>query len=280
MKRIGAHVSASGGVANAPLNAQNIAADAFALFVKNQRQWSAKPLSQKDIDEFKLNLNKANIKPEHILAHNSYLVNLGHPDADARAKSFNSFLDEIRRCEALGIELINFHPGSHLKQISEDECLELIAQQMNNLLKNSSNIKLVIENTAGQGSNLGYKFEHLAALINMSQDSSRVGVCIDTCHLFASGYDIRDDESYAKTMSEFDRIVGYKYLSGMHINDSKVALGSRKDRHDSLEMGMIGKQAFKFIMNDPKIDEIPLILETIDESIWADEIKMLRDFID
>lgn len=280
MKRIGAHVSASGGVANAPLNAQNIAADAFALFVKNQRQWSAKPLSQKDIDEFKSNLNKANIKPEHILAHNSYLVNLGHPDADARAKSFNSFLDEIRRCEALGIELINFHPGSHLKQISEDECLELIAQQMNNLLKNSSNIKLVIENTAGQGSNLGYKFEHLAALINMSQDSSRVGVCIDTCHLFASGYDIRDDESYAKTMSEFDRIVGYKYLSGMHINDSKVALGSRKDRHDSLGVGMIGKEAFKFIMNDPKIDEIPLILETIDESIWADEIKMLRDFID
>ena len=280
MKRIGAHVSASGGVANAPLNAQNIAADAFALFVKNQRQWSAKPLSQKDIDEFKSNLNKANIKPEHILAHNSYLVNLGHPDADARAKSFISFLDEIRRCEALGIELINFHPGSHLKQISEDECLELIAQQMNNLLKNSSNIKLVIENTAGQGSNLGYKFEHLAALINMSQDSSRVGVCIDTCHLFASGYDIRDDESYAKTMSEFDRIVGCKYLSGMHINDSKVALGSRKDRHDSLGVGMIGKEAFKFIMNDPKIDEIPLILETIDESIWADEIKMLRDFID
>ncbi|WP_096024906.1 deoxyribonuclease IV [Campylobacter lanienae] len=280
MKRIGAHVSASGGVANAPLNAQNIAADAFALFVKNQRQWSAKPLSQKDIDEFKSNLNKANIKPEHILAHNSYLVNLGHPDADARAKSFNSFLDEIRRCEALGIELINFHPGSHLKQISEDECLELIAQQMNNLLKNSSNIKLVIENTAGQGSNLGYKFEHLAALINMSQDSSRVGVCIDTCHLFASGYDIRDDESYAKTMSEFDKIVGYKYLSGMHINDSKGALGSRKDRHDSLGVGMIGKQAFKSIMNDPKIDEIPLILETIDESIWADEIKMLRDFID
>lgn len=280
MKRIGAHVSASGGVANAPLNAQNIAADAFALFVKNQRQWSAKPLSQKDIDEFKSNLNKANIKPEHILAHNSYLVNLGHPDADARAKSFNSFLDEIRRCEALGIELINFHPGSHLKQISEDECLELIAQQMNNLLKNSSNIKLVIENTAGQGSNLGYKFEHLAALINMSQDSSRVGVCIDTCHLFASGYDIRDDESYAKTMSEFDRIVGYKYLSGMHINDSKGALGSRKDRHDSLGVGMIGKEAFKFIMNDPKIDEIPLILETIDESIWVDEIKMLRDFID
>ncbi|WP_261517539.1 deoxyribonuclease IV [Campylobacter lanienae] len=280
MKRIGAHVSASGGVANAPLNAQNIAADAFALFVKNQRQWSAKPLNQKDIDEFKSNLNKANIKPEHILAHNSYLVNLGHPDADARAKSFNSFLDEIRRCEALGIELINFHPGSHLNQISEDECLELIAQQINNLLKNSSNIKLVIENTAGQGSNLGYKFEHLAALINMSQDSSRVGVCIDTCHLFASGYDIRDDESYAKTMSEFDRIVGYKYLSGMHINDSKGALGSRKDRHDSLGVGMIGKEAFKFIMNDPKIDEIPLILETIDESIWADEIKMLRDFID
>ena len=279
MKRIGAHVSASGGVANAPQNAANIKADAFALFVKNQRQWSAKPLTQKDINDFKSNLAKANIKPKHILAHNSYLINLGHPDEEARAKSFNAFLDEINRCQELGIELINFHPGSHLKQISEDECLELIASQMNSLLERSSNIKLVIENTAGQGSNLGYKFEHLAALIAMSKDSSRVGVCIDTCHLFASGYDIRDGNSYAQTMAQFDKIVGYKYLSGMHINDSKGALGSRKDRHDSLGLGLIGKEAFRCIMNDPNIDEIPLILETIDESIWADEIQMLRNFI-
>lgn len=279
MKRIGAHVSASGGVANAPQNAANIKADAFALFVKNQRQWSAKPLTQKDINDFKLNLAKANIKPKHILAHNSYLINLGHPDEEARTKSFNAFLDEINRCQELGIELINFHPGSHLKQISEDECLELIASQMNSLLERSSNIKLVIENTAGQGSNLGYKFEHLAALIAMSKDSSRVGVCIDTCHLFASGYDIRDSNSYTQTMAQFDKIVGYKYLSGMHINDSKGALGSRKDRHDSLGLGLIGKEAFKCIMNDPNIDEIPLILETIDESIWADEIQMLRNFI-
>ncbi len=279
MKRIGAHVSASGGVANAPQNAANIKADAFALFVKNQRQWSAKPLTQKDINDFKSNLAKANIKPKHILAHNSYLINLGHPDEEARAKSFNAFLDEINRCQELGIELINFHPGSHLKQISEDECLELIASQMNSLLERSSNIKLVIENTAGQGSNLGYKFEHLAALIAMSKDSSRVGVCIDTCHLFASGYDIRDSNSYTQTMAQFDKIVGYKYLSGMHINDSKGALGSRKDRHDSLGLGLIGKEAFKCIMNDPNIDEIPLILETIDESIWADEIQMLRNFV-
>ncbi|WP_086254766.1 deoxyribonuclease IV [Campylobacter vicugnae] len=279
MKRIGAHVSASGGVANAPQNAANIKADAFALFVKNQRQWSAKPLTQKDINDFKSNLAKANIKPKHILAHNSYLINLGHPDEEARTKSFNAFLDEINRCQELGIELINFHPGSHLKQISEDECLELIASQMNSLLERSSNIKLVIENTAGQGSNLGYKFEHLAALIAMSKDSSRVGVCIDTCHLFASGYDIRDSNSYTQTMAQFDKIVGYKYLSGMHINDSKGALGSRKDRHDSLGLGLIGKEAFKCIMNDPNIDEIPLILETIDESIWADEIQMLRNFV-
>ncbi|MBQ8609084.1 MAG: deoxyribonuclease IV [Campylobacter sp.] len=279
MKRIGAHVSASGGVANAPQNAANIKADAFALFVKNQRQWSAKPLTQKDINDFKSNLAKANIKPKHILAHNSYLINLGHPDEEARTKSFNAFLDEINRCQELGIELINFHPGSHLKQISEDECLELIASQMNSLLERSSNIKLVIENTAGQGSNLGYKFEHLAVLIAMSKDSSRVGVCIDTCHLFASGYDIRDSNSYTQTMAQFDKIVGYKYLSGMHINDSKGALGSRKDRHDSLGLGLIGKEAFKCIMNDPNIDEIPLILETIDESIWADEIQMLRNFV-
>lgn len=278
MKRIGAHVSASGGVANAPKNAANIGADAFALFVKNQRQWSAKPLTQSDISQFKANLVSANIKPSCILAHNSYLVNLGHPNESARAKSFYSFLDEIERCEALGIELINFHPGSHLKQISEDECLELIAKEMNSLLERSSNIKLVIENTAGQGSNLGYKFEHLAALIAMSKDPSRVGVCIDTCHLFASGYDIKDEQSYTKTMAEFDKIVGFKYLSGMHINDSKGALGSRKDRHDSLGVGLIGEQAFRCIMKDDRIDEIPLILETIDETIWADEIKMLRDF--
>ena len=212
MKRIGAHVSASGGVANAPQNAANIKADAFALFVKNQRQWSAKPLTQKDINDFKSNLAKANIKPKHILAHNSYLINLGHPDEEARTKSFNAFLDEINRCQELGIELINFHPGSHLKQISEDECLELIASQMNSLLERSSNIKLVIENTAGQGSNLGYKFEHLAALIAMSKDSSRVGVCIDTCHLFAIQFG--RGREYDTSIEEYKNIVN-KVNSGV-----------------------------------------------------------------
>ena len=277
MKYIGAHVSASGGVENAPLNAAKIGANAFALFVKNQRQWEAKPLTAENIEKFKTNLKAVDIEPRHVLPHNSYLINLGHFDKAQREKSVTAFLDEIRRVEALGLETINFHPGSHLREINEEECLENISQSVNFLLRNSSGVKLVIENTAGQGSNVGYKLEHLAYIINRCDDDERIGVCIDTCHTFAAGYDLTKLEFYNEFMYNFDKIVGLKYLSAMHLNDSKFALGCKKDRHESLGKGFLGLESFKCIMQDSRTDDIPLILETIDESIWADEIKLLKN---
>lgn len=279
MKRIGAHVSASGGVQNAPLNAKKIGADAFALFVKNQRQWNAKPLDEKSIQEFKKNLQDSNILPEHILPHDGYLINLGHPDEEAREKSLNAFIDEIQRVDALALKLLNFHPGSHLKLISEERCLKNISESINKAILNTKNVVLVIENTAGQGSNLGYKFEHLAYLIKNCVDKNRIGVCIDTCHAFAGGYDFRQKSAYEKTMQEFDKIIGYKFLRGMHLNDTKNELGIKKDRHESLGKGFLGLESFENIMNDKNIDEIPLILETIDEEIWPDEIRLLRSMI-
>lgn len=279
MKYIGAHVSASGGVFNAPINAQNIGAKAFALFTKNQRRWDAKALDAKTIDKWFLELEKSKIETKHILPHNSYLINLGHPDSEAREKSLNSFIDEVQRCEILALDKLNFHPGSHLRKISEEECLDYIVESMNTTLDKTRGVKLVLENTAGQGSNLGYKFEHLAYIIDKIEDKERVGVCIDTCHMFTAGYDIRTREAYDKTWDEFEKIVGFEYLSGMHINDSKPELGSRVDRHDSLGEGKIGWDAFKFLMNDPRMDDIPLVLETIDESIWAQEIETLYSFI-
>jgi deoxyribonuclease-4 len=248
-----------------------IGAKAFALFTKNQRQWAAKPLDSETIDTFKLNLEKSGILPKHVLPHDSYLINLGHPEIEKRDKSFNAFVDEVERCMLLGLDRLNFHPGSHLKQMSEEECLDAIAANMNRTLEQTSGVSLVLENTAGQGSNLGWHFEHLAHIIDKIEDKSRVGVCIDTCHMFTAGYDIR-------TRAEFDKVVGFKYLMGMHINDSKPDLGSHVDRHHSLGEGKIGLDAFRFIMNDERMDDIPLILETIDESIWDKEIELLYSF--
>ena len=275
MKFIGAHVSSSGGVFNAPLNAIKIGAKAFALFTKNQRQWVAKPLDEESIAKFKANLELSEILPKYVLPHDSYLINLGHPDSEKREKSLNAFIDELNRCDQLGLDKLNFHPGSHLKQISEEECLENIAESMNEAIRKTKNVKLVIENTAGQGSNLGYKLEHLGYLIENCIDRDRVGVCLDTCHFFTSGYDIRNAQTYEQSMKKFDTIVGFEYLAGMHLNDSKPDLGSRVDRHDSIGKGKIGLEAFSLIMNDERIDDIPMILETIDDSIWAQEIKLL-----
>ena len=280
MKYVGAHVSASGGVYNAPINAMAIGAKAFALFTKNQRQWAAKELDIKTIDKWFKELEKSGIQTKHILPHDSYLINLGHPELEARAKSFDGFVHEIQRCEILKLDRLNFHPGSHLRKISEDECLNNIAVSMNRAIDITKDVKLVIENTAGQGSNLGYKFEHLAYIIDKIEDKSRVGVCIDTCHMFTAGYDIRTREAYDKTWNSFDEIVGRKYLMGMHINDSKPPLGSRVDRHDSLGVGKIGWDAFSFIMNDQRMDDIPLVLETINEEIWSQEIKALYDLVE
>ena len=279
MKYIGAHVSASGGVFNAPINAKALGAKSFALFTKNQRQWVAKPLDEETITLFKKNLDLAEILPQHVLPHDSYLINLGHPEIEKREKSLDAFIDELQRCEQLGLDRLNYHPGSHLKKISTEECLEYISNSMNTALEQTNGVKLVIENTAGQGSNLGFKFEHLAYLIDNSIDKERVGVCIDTCHMFTAGYDIRTKEAYEKTWQEFDDIVGFKYLMGMHINDSKPDLGSHVDRHDSLGKGKIGLDAFRFLMNDERIDDIPMVLETIDSDIWKEEIELLYSFV-
>ncbi len=274
-KFIGAHTSAAGGVFNAPLNAMKIGAKAFALFTKNQRQWKAKDLDTATIDLFKENLEKSAILPKHVLPHDSYLINLGHPEIDKRQKSYDAFVDEINRCELLGLDRLNFHPGSFLKKISEHECLNIIAENMNRALDVTKGVTLVLENTAGQGSNLGWKFEHLAHIIERVEDKSRVGVCIDTCHMFTAGYDIRTREAYDISMAQFGNIVGFEYLKGMHLNDSKPDLGSHVDRHESIGKGKIGLDAFRFIMNDERLNDIPLILETIDDSIWDQEIALL-----
>ncbi|WP_108649979.1 deoxyribonuclease IV [Dongshaea marina] len=275
-KYIGAHVSASGGVWNAPKNAHELGATAFGLFTKNQRRWEAKPLGEDDIRKFKASCDKYGYKPEQILPHDSYLINLGHPEPEALEKSRRAFIDEMSRCRQLGLTLLNFHPGSHLRKISESESLALVAESINIALEQVPGVKAVIENTAGQGSNLGYRFEQLAEIIEGVEDKSRVGVCIDTCHTFVAGYDLRIFEACEQTFAEFSKVVGFEYLAGMHINDSKAELGSRVDRHHSLGQGYIGEAAFRYIMEDTRFDGIPLILETIDDTIWAQEIAWLK----
>ena len=276
MKYIGAHVSASGGVENAPLNAEKIGAGAFALFTKNQRQWNAKPLSDESIVEFRENLREVGIDPRHVLPHDSYLINLGNPDAEKRGKSLEAFLDEVHRAEQLGLQLLNFHPGNHLEKINEAECLALIADGINRTLGNSDSLTLVIENTAGQGSSVGYAFEQLARLIDLSDDPDRIGICMDTCHAFAAGYDFRNEESYARTMSEFERIIGFEKLMGIHLNDAKSEFGSRVDRHRSLGEGYLGSRAFELFMRDNRLDDIPIILETPRPERWPEEIRWLH----
>ncbi len=279
MKFIGAHVSAQGGVENAPLNAQEIGATAFALFTKNQRQWVAKSLAPESIAAFRENCEKYNFRPFQILPHDSYLINLGHPEKEALQKSRDAFLDELQRCEQLGLDRLNFHPGSHLNLISVSESLTLVAESINWALDKTAGVIAVIENTAGQGSNLGHTFEQIREIIDQVEDKSRVGVCIDTCHSYSAGYDLKTLEGAARVFDEFDRIVGFSYLKGMHLNDTKKELGSKVDRHDVLEAGLLGMDIFDFIMNDPRFDGIPLILETPDETRWAAEIRLLRSLI-
>ncbi len=278
MKYFGAHVSASGGVENAVKNAKDIGATAFALFTKNQRQWIAPALSPEQIAIFKAAMAEAGFSAAQILPHDSYLINLGHPDEDGLQKSRESFFEEMQRCELLGLDRLNFHPGSHLKRISEEGSLDRIAESINMALERTKGVTAVLENTAGQGSNLGYKFEHLAYIIDRVEDKSRVGVCLDTCHSFAAGYDLRTKEACDATFAEFDRIIGFKYLRGMHLNDAMRPLGSRIDRHSPMGEGEIGIECFKYIASDPRFDNIPLILETPDEERWAQEIAQLRAF--
>lgn len=278
MKYFGAHVSASGGTDNAPANAHAIGATAFALFTKNQRQWVAKPLTAGEIDAFRKACDTYVYRPEQILPHDSYLINLGHPEKEALEKSRAAFLDEMQRCELLGLDRLNFHPGSHLQKITEEESLDRIAESINIALDKTRGVTAVIENTAGQGSNLGFRFEHLRYLIDRVEDKSRVGVCIDTCHAFAAGYDLRTAEACDATFAELERVVGFGYLKGMHLNDAMKILGSRVDRHMPLGEGMIGMECFRYIARDERFDGIPLILETPDETRWGEEIARLKAF--
>jgi len=279
-KFIGAHVSAAGGIENAPLNAAAIGATAFAFFTKNQRQWVAKPLAPESIQKFLENCAEHGFTSDHILPHDSYLINLGHPTAEGIEKSRAAFVDELQRCAQLGLRYLNFHPGSHLREISESECLARIAESINLALEQTEGVTAVIENTAGQGSNLGYSFEQLAEIIDQVEDKSRVGVCLDTCHAFAAGYDLTTAESCRKVFDQFATTVGFEYLCGMHLNDSKGDLNSRLDRHHSLGQGFIGLDAFAAIMADRRFDGVPLVLETIEPAIWADEISLLRGYAD
>ena len=279
MKYIGAHVSAQGGVEFAPVNAHEIGATAFALFTKNQRQWFSNPLTKKSIESFRENCVKFDYQPFQILPHDSYLINLGNPDPDMLNKSRAAFLDEMQRCEQLGLDRLNFHPGAHLNKVSESECLTLIAASINLALEKTAGVIAVIENTAGQGSNVGYKFEHLREIIDQVEDKNRVGVCLDTCHSYSAGYDIKTEEGFNQVFTDFERIVGFSFLKGMHLNDTKKEFNSRVDRHDSLQEGLLGMDVFSRIMNDTRFDNIPLILETPDETKWAAEINLLKSLV-
>ncbi|WP_293264597.1 deoxyribonuclease IV [Neptunomonas sp.] len=276
---IGAHVSAAGGVENTPLNAQKLGANAFAFFTKNQRRWEAKPLTEKSISLFKERCQELGFSSEQILPHDSYLINLGHPETEALDKSRFAFVDEMKRCQQLGLKYLNFHPGSHLRALSESECIERVSESINLALLETDEVIAVIETTAGQGSNLGYDFSQISEIINGVSDKKRVGVCIDTCHIFAAGYPLNTHKECQNTFNDFAEKVGFEYLCGMHLNDSKAALGARVDRHHSLGAGEIGLEVFKFIMQDRRFRGVPLVLETIDETVWAEEIQMLRSFI-
>lgn len=276
---IGAHVSASGGVSNAVTNAKEIGANAFALFTRNQRQWYPKPLEDSEIEKFRSAVSEEGFQAKYILPHASYLINLGAPDPENLKKSRDAFLDEMKRCELLGLTLLNFHPGSHLKKISERDCLAQIAEGINIALQETKGVTAVLENTAGQGTNLGYRFEHLAEIIDQVEDKNRVGICIDTAHTLAAGYDIRTEDGYYEIFNEIDKIVGLKYLRGIHLNDSLKELASRVDRHATIGDGVMGMTLFEVLMRDDRLEDIPIILETPDPERWADEIALLRTYI-
>lgn len=275
MKYIGAHVSVAGGVSNAPLEAHRIGAKAFALFTGSSSRWVSKAISDDEAARFKENCALYGFTPDIILPHDNFLINLGSPDPEKLEKSRKSFLDEMKRCMALGLTMLNFHPGSHLNAMTEDECLDRIAESVNIILDKTEGVTAVLENVAGQGSNIGHSFEQLAHIIDRIEDKTRIGVCIDTCHAYSAGFDLADPEGYEKTWEDFDRVIGMGYLRGMHLNDDKKPLGSRIDRHESIGLGTLGNDFFTRLVNDPRLDSIPMILETPDDSIWAQEIAWL-----
>lgn len=275
MKYIGAHVSASGGVSKAPQEAHSIGAKAFALFTRNPSRWRSPAIKPDEVTAFRQNCEQYGFQASQILPHDSYLINLGSPDTEGLARSREAFIDEMRRCELLGLKMLNFHPGSHLRTISEQECLDLIAESINITLSQTNEVKAVIENTAGQGSNLGYSFAQLGYIISKVDCKERVGICIDSCHAFAAGYDLSTPDGYKAMWDEFDSAIGRAYLCGMHLNDAKKPLGSKIDRHAPLGQGMIGEEFFRMLINDKRTDGIPLILETPEVELWPQEIQWL-----
>ena len=279
MKYIGAHVSISGGVENAPLNAARLGATAFALFTKNQRQWNAPKYTAEQIAAFKENCRIHNYTPAQILPHDSYLINLGQPDKEKRQRALAAFIDELERCAELGLDRLNFHPGSSLKAVDDEAGCRIIGETVRIALNEVPEVTAVFENTAGQGSNLGFTFEQLALMMEVVDMPERTGVCIDTCHAFAAGYDLASEEGYEWTMAQFARNLDFSLLAGMHLNDSKGALGKHLDRHESMGKGVLGEACFRRIAADIRLDGVPMILETPVPELWAEEIAALRKMI-
>ena len=273
MLHIGCHLSASKGYYAMGKTALSIGADTFQFFTRNPRGSRAKPLDLNDAQ--KLNELAAENHFSVLLAHAPYTINPCSANEDTRTFARETMQDDLKRLEATPHNLYNFHPGSHLQKISPERSLDLIAESINITLAQTSGVCAVIENTAGQGSNLGYTFEQIAYIINEVEDKSRVGVCLDTAHTLAAGYDIKTPEGFAETFRHFDEVIGFSYLRGMHLNDSKKDLGSRVDRHESIGKGLMGLDTFRMIMADPRFDNMPLILETPDEALWPEEIQLL-----
>jgi deoxyribonuclease-4 len=275
---IGAHTSAQGGAYNAIIEGHEIGATTVQLFTSNQKRWEGKAITDKDAALFKEALASTGLT--HIMSHDSYLINLGSPSAESLHKSRKAFKEELIRCQQLELTFLNFHPGAALER-TEEECLNTIAESLEAMedLADKGATRLLLETTAGQGSSVGWRFEHLAYLINRLHKKIPIGVCIDTCHIFAAGYDIRTKEAWDKTLKEFDCTVGLSHLYAFHVNDSMKPLASRKDRHAPLGKGEIGIECFKVMMTHPLLREIPKYLETPDgPPLWKNEIALLREF--
>ena len=279
---LGAHTSVAGGVSKSVPLAEKLGFTAMQIFTKNNNRWEAKPLEENEIINFKTSLGKSNIK--FVVSHDSYLINLCAKDESNLKKSRNAFIDELERCEALGIKHLNFHPGAHLGQ-GEDNGIELIAESLNIAHQKTKGFEVssMLEFTAGQGTNLGYRLEHIAKIIELVDESERMTVCIDTAHIFAAGYNIKDESQYEKMIDDFDKIIGLDRLQCFHMNDSKKELGSRVDRHEHIGKGFIGLEGFRNIMNDSRLTHIPKILETPkgkEQLEDVENLKVLRSLIE
>lgn len=277
--KYGAHVGMSGGISSAVLNAMNIGANSFALFLKSPRRWVSPDIGDEEAEKFIRYCKQYGYDPrKDILPHGLYFINLANPIPENEEKSYNAFLDDLRRCEKLNIGHYNFHPGSSLNSDHED-ALKRLAKNINRAISETLFVKIVIENMAGHGNLVGSKIEDIREVIEMVEDKSRVGVCVDTCHLFAAGYDIRTQKDFDVFWKRFDEVIGMEYLSAIHLNDSKAPLGANKDLHQRLGYGFLGLETFRVIANNPKLEGIPLVLETPvgnDDSIYGEEIKLLE----